>query len=95
LQKERMRQNMLTGLDRYHRDYGITHKRLQLCGKAVPVLHPGPVNRGVEMAGALMDDRSICLIEEQVRNGIPIRMALLYLMAAAESSLVSGKSVSA
>ena len=57
-----------------------------MCGQPVPVLHPGPVNRGVEMTGALLDDPSICLVEEQVRNGVPIRMALLYLMAAAESA---------
>ena len=38
------------------------------------------------MTGALLDDPSICLVEEQVRNGVPIRMALLYLMAAAESA---------
>lgn len=86
LQKERMRQQLLTDLYRYHRDYGLTRERLELCGHAVPVLHPGPVNRGVEMAGDVLDDRSTCLVEEQVRNGVPIRMALLYLMAAAESA---------
>ena len=59
-----------------------THERLALCGKPVPVLHPGPVNRGVELSGALLDDPQMSLVEEQVRNGIPIRMALLYLMAA-------------
>ena len=51
----------------------------------VPVLHPGPVNRGVEISSALLEDDSICLIREQVKNGIPIRMALLYLLAAIES----------
>ncbi|QNG28032.1 aspartate carbamoyltransferase catalytic subunit [Synechococcus sp. HK01-R] len=90
LQKERMSQHLLTDLDRYHRDYGLSHARLERCGKPVPVLHPGPVNRGVEMTGALLDDTGRhsgrCLVEEQVRHGIPIRMALLYLMAAAESS---------
>ncbi|AII42333.1 aspartate carbamoyltransferase [Synechococcus sp. KORDI-100] len=96
LQKERMSQQRLTDLYRYHRDYGLSRDRLQLCGKSVPVLHPGPVNRGVEMASDVLDDPSICLVEEQVRNGVPIRMALLYLMAAAESaaepSLVSSSS---
>ena len=82
LQKERMRQHLLTSLDQYHRQYGLTHQSLALCGPGVPVLHPGPVNRGVEMAGALLDDSSRSLVEEQVRNGIPIRMALLYLLAA-------------
>lgn len=82
LQKERMRQHLLTSLDQYHRQYGLTHQRLALCSPGVPVLHPGPVNRGVEMAGALLDDPNLSLVEEQVRNGIPIRMALLYLLAA-------------
>ena len=82
LQKERMHQNLLTSLESYHRHYGLTHERLELCGAPVPVLHPGPVNRGVEMSGALLDDPSRCLVEEQVCNGIPIRMALLYLLAA-------------
>ena len=89
LQKERMTQQLLTGLERYHRDFGLSDERLSLCGQPVPVLHPGPVNRGVEMTGALLDDPTICLVEEQVRNGVPIRMALLYLMAAAESAAES------
>ena len=83
LQKERMHQHLLTSLEAYHHSYGLTHARLQGCGAGVPVLHPGPVNRGVELAGALLDDPDRCLVEEQVRNGIPIRMALLYLLAAA------------
>jgi aspartate carbamoyltransferase catalytic subunit len=82
LQKERMTQQLLTSLESYHRHYGLTHARLQHCGAAVPVLHPGPVNRGVEMSGALLDDPALSLVEEQVTNGIPVRMALLYLLAA-------------
>ena len=89
LQKERMSQHLLTDLDRYHRDFGLSHQRLRLCQPGVPVLHPGPVNRGVEMSGALLDDAGRCLVEDQVRNGIPVRMALLYLMAAAESPVDS------
>ena len=85
LQKERMSQHLLTDLDRYHRDFGLSHQRLRRCRGPVPVLHPGPVNRGVEMSGALLDDTACCLVEEQVRNGVPVRMALLYLMAAVES----------
>ena len=87
LQKERMRQNMLTDLDRYHRDYGLSHERLRRNRCSIPVLHPGPVNRGIEMSGALLDDLNANLVERQVTNGIPIRMALLYWMAAAESVL--------
>lgn len=82
LQQERMNQNLLTSLESYHRAYGLTHERLQVCAPAVPVLHPGPVNRGVEMSGALLDDLQRSLVEQQVTNGIAVRMALLYLMAA-------------
>ncbi len=81
LQKERMRQNLITDLYQYHYEYGITHESLKWCKQKVPVLHPGPVNRGVEMSSALLEDTSICLVKEQVQNGIPIRMALLYLLA--------------
>ncbi len=84
LQKERMNQNLLSDLYRYHVDYGVTHESIKWCEKKVPVMHPGPVNRGVEMSGALLEDQSICLVQEQVTNGIPIRMALLYLMASSE-----------
>ncbi len=96
LQKERMGQQLLTSLERYHRDFGLSHERMQLCGENVPVLHPGPVNRGVELSGTLLDDPRVSLVEQQVRNGVPTRMALLYLMAASESateaSLVSSSS---
>jgi aspartate carbamoyltransferase catalytic subunit len=44
------------------------------------------VNRGVELAGELLDDSAISLVDEQVTNGIPVRMALLYLLAAGEAS---------
>ena len=80
LQKERMQQNMLTDLDSYFEQYGITHQSLKWCDKNVPVLHPGPVNRGIEISSQLVDDNSINLISNQVENGIPTRMALLYLL---------------
>lgn len=86
LQQERMQQHLLTSLDAYHRSFGLSHERLRRCGRPVPVLHPGPVNRGVEMEGALLDDPAISLVDEQVTNGIPVRMALLYLLAAAEAA---------
>ncbi len=81
LQKERMKQNLLTDLDSYHTQYGITHEKLKWCGKKVPVLHPGPVNRGIELTGEILEDDSISLINDQVSNGVPTRMALLYLLS--------------
>ena len=80
LQKERMKQNMLTDLDTYHEQYGITHQSLKWCDKKIAVLHPGPVNRGIEISSQLVEDNSINLISNQVENGIPTRMALLYLL---------------
>ena len=81
LQKERMQENLLTSLERYHQDYGITHESLKLCNKQIPVLHPGPVNRGIEISSSVVNDHKICLLEQQVTNGVLIRMALLYLIA--------------
>ena len=86
LQQERMQQNQLSSLDGYHQRYGLSHRRLGRCGRPLPVLHPGPVNRGVEMTGDLLDDSSVSLVDEQVCNGIPVRMALLYLLAGAVST---------
>ena len=80
LQKERMKENLITDLYTYHLEYGITHEILKTCNKNIPVLHPGPVNRGIEISSELIEDQSISLIDQQVSNGIPIRMALLYLL---------------
>lgn len=80
LQKERMGQHLLPSLREYHQQFGITCDRLQLCKPEVKVLHPGPVNRGVEISSDLMDDPAFSLIQAQVTSGVAVRMALLYLM---------------
>jgi aspartate carbamoyltransferase catalytic subunit len=80
LQKERMTQHMLPNLREYHQLFGIRRERLQLCKPSVKVLHPGPVNRGVEISSDLMDDPQFSLISQQVTSGVAVRMALLYLM---------------
>tara|TARA_Y100001968_G_scaffold136503_1_gene124551 strand:- start:5298 stop:6317 length:1020 start_codon:yes stop_codon:yes gene_type:complete len=86
LQQERMKNNLITDLYRYHRDYGITHESLKSCKNTVPVLHPGPVNRGVEISSEVIDDNSLSLVEKQVSNGISIRMSLLYLLTTRKTS---------
>jgi len=80
LQKERMTSHLLPSLREYHQRFGITGDRLQLCRPDVKVLHPGPVNRGVEISSDLMDDPDFSLISQQVTSGVAVRMALLYLM---------------
>lgn len=80
LQKERMTAHLLPSLREYHQQYGITSDRLKSCRPGVKVLHPGPVNRGVEISSELMDNPDFSLISQQVTSGIAVRMALLYLI---------------
>ena len=80
LQKERMSANFIPSLREYHQYYGITRDRLKLCHTDVKLLHPGPVNRGVEITSDLMDDPQLSLIPDQVTSGVAVRMALLYLI---------------
>ncbi|MEN9207465.1 MAG: aspartate carbamoyltransferase catalytic subunit [Gloeomargarita sp. GMQP_bins_120] len=86
LQTERMQQNFLPSLREYHREYGITRERLSLCHPQVKLLHPGPVNRGVEVTSDLVDDPQISLVPRQVQNGVAVRMAVLYLLSTAKVS---------
>ncbi|HIK28237.1 MAG: aspartate carbamoyltransferase catalytic subunit [Oscillatoriaceae bacterium SKW80] len=85
LQKERMENHLLPSWREYHQRYGITRERLKLCKPNVKVLHPGPVNRGVEIASDLMDDPEFSLISQQVTSGVAVRMALLYLMGSSKA----------
>ncbi|MBD2145930.1 MAG: aspartate carbamoyltransferase catalytic subunit [Sphaerospermopsis kisseleviana] len=80
LQKERMTAHLLPSLREYHQLFGITRNRLKACKSNVKVLHPGPVNRGVEISSDLMDDPEFSLIQDQVTSGVAVRMALLYFI---------------
>ncbi|MDJ0574654.1 MAG: aspartate carbamoyltransferase catalytic subunit [Xenococcaceae cyanobacterium MO_234.B1] len=84
LQKERMSNNFIPSLREYHLHYGITRDRLKMCHPNVKVLHPGPVNRGVEITSDLMDDPNLSLIGDQVTSGVAVRMALLYLIGSSK-----------
>jgi aspartate carbamoyltransferase catalytic subunit len=87
LQRERMTQHLLPSLREYHQQFGITRDRIRLCQPAVKVLHPGPVNRGVEISSDVMDDPTLSLISDQVTSGVAVRMALLYLMGTSRDIL--------
>ncbi|KAM3090498.1 aspartate carbamoyltransferase catalytic subunit [Phormidesmis sp. 146-35] len=89
LQKERMTSHLLPSLREYHQQFGVTRDRLQQCRSQVKVLHPGPVNRGVEISSDLMDDPQFSLISQQVTSGVAVRMALLYLMGGGKE--ISGR----
>ncbi|MGA1603477.1 MAG: aspartate carbamoyltransferase catalytic subunit [Prochlorothrix sp.] len=85
LQQERMSQHLLPSGREYHQRYGITHDRLRLCQPGVKILHPGPVNRGVELSSEVMDDPGLSLVSQQVTSGVAVRMALLYLLGGGRS----------
>jgi aspartate carbamoyltransferase catalytic subunit len=79
LQKERQQQMLLPSLREYSICYGVNQARLNRAKKDVLVMHPGPINRGVEISPDVADGpRSVIL--DQVTNGVAVRMALLYLL---------------
>ncbi|HEV2473070.1 MAG TPA: aspartate carbamoyltransferase catalytic subunit [Chthonomonadales bacterium] len=82
LQTERMDKGMLPSLREYSRLFGITAGSLRGAAPDVLVMHPGPINRGVEISAEVADGASgiRSVIGEQVTNGVAIRMAVLYLL---------------
>ena len=78
IQLERQQKGLFPSAREYARIFGINEKRLALAKPDVTVLHPGPMNRGLEIApDVAYSDQSV--IQEQVRNGVAVRMAVLYL----------------
>jgi len=82
IQKERMASGLLPSLGEYATRYGITRERLALASPGAIVMHPGPMNEGVEIAPDVANGPQ-SVITEQVANGVPIRMAVLALLASA------------
>lgn len=80
IQKERQESGLFPSLREYSRFYGLTHERLKLAREDVVVMHPGPINRGVELSSEVADDVHSVILN-QVSNGIAVRMAMLYLVA--------------
>lgn len=79
IQLERQQKGLFPSVREYHRYFGLTPERVALAKKNALVMHPGPMNRGVEIASSVADgDQS--LIGEQVTNGVAVRMALLFLL---------------
>ena len=82
VQRERMHRAFFPSSREYSRLWGMDGRRLKMLGDQAIVMHPGPMNRGVEITGEVADsERSV--ITEQVTNGIAVRMACLYLLLAA------------
>jgi aspartate carbamoyltransferase catalytic subunit len=81
LQKERQQAGLLPSLREYTRLYGLTPERLGRLGERALIMHPGPMNEGVEISPEAATAPN-AVIEEQVTNGVAVRMALLYRLAA-------------
>lgn len=79
IQKERQNSGLFPSIREYHQYFGVDDETLSKAKSDVLVMHPGPVNRGVELTSDLIDGPH-SVIDEQVTNGVAIRMALLYLM---------------
>jgi aspartate carbamoyltransferase catalytic subunit len=81
LQKERGSGAFVPSLGEFTSTYGLTARRAKLLRPEAIIMHPGPMNRGVEIDSQVADS-SAAVIEQQVRNGVPVRMAVLYLTTA-------------
>jgi aspartate carbamoyltransferase catalytic subunit len=70
----------------YFKNFGITQERLQKAKENIIVMHPGPLNRGIEIASDVADGLNSVILE-QVTNGIAVRMAVLFLVAGANENI--------
>jgi aspartate carbamoyltransferase catalytic subunit len=79
LQLERQTAGLFPGVREYAKLYGLNRSRLERAAKHVLVMHPGPINRGVEISSEVADHASVIL--EQVTNGVAVRMAVMFLLS--------------
>ena len=80
LQNERMSESFFPSVREYKQYYGLTKKRLDKLNKDIVIMHPGPINRGIEITSEVADSKN-SIILDQVENGVAIRMAVIYLLA--------------
>jgi aspartate carbamoyltransferase catalytic subunit len=80
LQLERMQSSFVPSLREYNRIFGITRERVERAPRDLLILHPGPMNRGVEIDSDVADGPHAVILD-QVTNGVAVRMAVLYLLA--------------
>lgn len=84
IQLERQNQPLFSSLREYNLAYGISRKLLDSLNKEIIIMHPGPINRGVELDSDVADSKQ-SIILQQVENGVAVRMAALYLLAGKRS----------
>lgn len=84
IQLERQNQVLFSSLREYNLAYGISRKLLDSLNKEIVIMHPGPINRGVELDSDVADSKQ-SIILQQVENGVAVRMAVLYLLSGQQS----------
>ena len=84
IQLERQKKVLFSTLREYNQAYGVTKKILDSLGKEIVIMHPGPINRGVEIDSDVVDGKN-AIILQQVENGVAVRMAVLYLLSESSS----------
>ena len=94
LQLERMEEGYVPSLREYNRIWGVTSRKLELAPQDLLILHPGPMNRGVEIDSDVADG-SHSVILNQVTNGVAVRMAVLYLLAGGQPGSAEATKVEA
>ena len=77
LQKERIERGVIPSRKEYFRFYGLTQEHFSVAAKGALIMHPGPINRGLEIDGGLAHDINHSVIQSQVRNGVAVRMACI------------------
>ncbi len=85
MQRERMNQALVPSLGEYHRSYGLTLARSKRLPNSSLIMHPGPMNRGIEISPEVVDDDRVRVLD-QVTNGVIVRMAVLYLVLSAAAA---------
>lgn len=86
MQRERQTEALLPSLREYTARYGLTRDRAALLGSGAIVMHPGPMNRGVEIAAEVADLENAVIVD-QVRNGVAVRMAVLFLLLGSDTQI--------
>ena len=80
IQLERQKKGLFPSIREYYRFFGVDNERLKLAKPGALVMHPGPVNRGVEFSSSVIDGEQ-SVINEQVTNGVAVRMAVMYILS--------------
>ncbi|HLF19509.1 MAG TPA: aspartate carbamoyltransferase catalytic subunit [Bacteroidota bacterium] len=82
IQLERQKSGLFPSLREYHRYFGVTKEKVSRASRQITIMHPGPINRDVELSADLADSEHSVILQ-QVTNGVAIRMAVLYLLGTA------------